>query len=157
MPAWAWATPGWPSRGRPADRGTVWRSFRLTDSFPQKYVLTAKRCWWRPGALLNFLYLHKGGELPRFACTLDSNGDRTSSELVKLVHAVLSHRNYHLTRCRFVGYSITQQILITHYSDRHVPKSHSYRQHRPGSKHASRNIDHNYLCYRISTCKSYTQ
>ena len=32
-------------------------SFRLTDSFSQKYVLTAKRCWWRPGALFNFLYL----------------------------------------------------------------------------------------------------
>ena len=30
--------------------------FSARDSFSQKYVLTAKRCWWRPGALLNFLY-----------------------------------------------------------------------------------------------------
>ena len=40
----------------------MWRSFRLTDSFSQKYVLTAKRCWWRPGALLNFLYLNGESE-----------------------------------------------------------------------------------------------
>ena len=28
-------------------------------NFPPKYALTAKRFWWRPGELLNFLYSHR--------------------------------------------------------------------------------------------------
>ena len=50
----------------------MWRSFRLTDSFSQKYVLTAKRCWWRPGALLNFLY--RLGQTPACCLARPSHG-----------------------------------------------------------------------------------
>ena len=30
--------------------------FSACGQFSQKYFLTAKRCWWRPGALLNLAY-----------------------------------------------------------------------------------------------------